>query len=92
MLRTRICLELSDKKLCKLVADNGRAEIFNALNESFRITPTEWHNDGSVEFEINNETIRIPTNTTTEYAPVNATLYHEGITMQGGYCKEDDVE
>ena len=92
LLRTSICLEIGEKKMCKLVADNGRAEIFNALNDSFRITPTEWYNDGSLEFEINNQTIRIPTNTTTEYAPANATIYHEGITSQGGYCKEDEED
>jgi hypothetical protein len=90
--RTSLCIKIGEKRICKIVADNKRAEVFNVLDFSFRITATDWWSDEGVTFEINNETIRLATNETTEYQPANATLYQEGIEILGGYCKEDEED
>ncbi len=90
LLRSSICLRMGEKKICKAIGGNGRAEIFNAQEHAFRITAQDWWGDGSITFEINDETIRVPQNGTVEYTPANATIFHEGIEVIGGYCKEDE--
>lgn len=85
---TSLCITIGPKKFCRTIADNGRVEIFNVLNESFRIAAENWNNDETVEAVINDEEF-IVTNKTTNYG-TNATIFHEGINTIGGYCKEDE--
>jgi len=88
MLRTSLCIEIGQKKVCKAVADNKRAEIFDVLDHDFRINANDWWADGSISFIINDEDIRIAKNETIDYAQANATIFFEEIQTIGGHCKE----
>lgn len=86
--KTSLCIKIEDKKLCKTFADQERSELYTVLDEDFKVKPTDWWNDQSITFEINNQTIRIKQNETV--ALTNATLFLEGFEKIGGYCKEDE--
>lgn len=86
--RSRICVEFPEKIFCGLVSDTGRVEVFNVLNYTFRVQPTAWYADESIDFVINEEDISIAANNTIDYG--DAELSHEAIEVFGGYCKEDE--
>jgi len=88
------CIKLDEKKLCKILADNNRTELFTIKDDDFRIMPTDWFSNGTVRFNFNNENVTLAENQTQSY--VNGTmntsviLFQEGVKTTGGYCKEDD--
>ncbi|MBW2969973.1 hypothetical protein KY309_00810 [Candidatus Woesearchaeota archaeon] len=86
--KTSLCIKIAEKKLCKTFADQERSELYTVLDTDFRVEPTNWWNDQSITFEINNQTIRLPQNKTITLE--NATLFLEGFEKIGGYCKEDE--
>ncbi len=88
--RTSFCIKIEDKKLCKLVSDLNRTETFDVKDNEFEVTPTDWWNDESISFLVNNESIRLNTNETKLIEEINATLFHEGAEITGGFCKEDE--
>ncbi len=89
-LRTSLCIKIEEKKLCKIVSDLGRTELYEIKEHEFNVKAAEWLNDRSITFDFDNQSIRIAENATVTYEPANATLFHEGIEVVGGYCKEDE--
>lgn len=75
--------------MCKILADRGRTELYEIKGNTFRVGALKWLSDGSVEFNVSNEIIRLPENTTTSITG-NITLFQEGIKVTGGFCKEDE--
>ncbi len=88
--RTSLCVKIGEKKFCRIVSDIGREEEFTVLNQSFEAKPTNWFEDRSIELILNNQTVTIPENSTITFE--NSTLYHEGVQIVGGFCKEDEDE
>jgi len=88
MWKTSLCLQTDDKKQCKIFGDQDRTELYTLNNLTFKAKPTDWWNDKSVTFEINNQTIRLKENVQVNFS--NVKIYQEGITVSGGYCKEDE--
>ncbi|VVB81953.1 Uncharacterised protein [uncultured archaeon] len=87
-LKTSLCIEIEEKKVCKTFMDQDRTETYDVKNNTFKAKPTNWWNDQSVTFDVNNQSIRLKFNELTNFS--NATIYQEGITVTGGYCKEDE--
>lgn len=87
MWKISLCIQTDDKKQCKIFGDQDRTELYTLNNLTFKAKPVNWWNDKSVTFEINNQTIRLKENVQVNFS--NATMYQEGITVSGGYCKED---
>ena len=76
------------KKFCRHIADNGRVEVFNLLDQSFRISAENWNSDETVKIIINEEELVVAKKEIN--FGENTTIYHEGIETIGGYCKEDE--
>jgi hypothetical protein len=89
-LKTSLCIEVEEKKSCKTFMDQDRTELYDVKGNDYKAKPTNWWNDNSVTFDINNQSIRLKFNVMTNFS--NATVYQEGITESGGYCKEDTTE
>jgi len=87
-LKASLCIIIEDKKVCRALADQDRTELFTVKETEFKVKPTDWWNDNSITFTINNQSIRLKFNELTNFS--NATIYQEGITISGGYCKEDE--
>jgi len=82
-----LCIKQDSKKLCKQIVDNDRTELFTVLNQTYKIKAINWSNDSIITLQINEQTMNITIN------PVQldtVTIYHEGIEVLGGYCKEDE--
>ena len=90
--RTSFCIKIQEKKLCKIISDLNRTELFEVKDNDFRVGATNWYNNESITFNINNESIRLATNETKLIEEFNATIFHEGIEIVGGYCKEDEED
>ena len=88
--RTSLCIQIEEKKQCKLLSDLNRTELYEIKDNEFRIGATDWWNDGSITFNFSNESIRLRPNELKSYETANATLFHEGIEVIGGFCKEDE--
>ncbi len=86
--RVSLCAKVDEKKICKIVADRNRTELYEIKENTFTVEPLSWLSDGSVELNVSNETIRLAGNVTTQYG--NVTLFQEGIEVTGGFCKEDE--
>lgn len=92
--RTSFCIKIDEKKLCKILADNNRTEVFDIKTDEFRVGAQYWLSNGSVRFNFNNENFTLAENKTQSY--VNGTmnesvlLFQEGVKITGGFCKEDD--
>lgn len=86
-LRARLCLETDNKTKCRLLADNGRDEVVAVNNVDYRLEATNWWNDNTITFTVNNETIRLDKND--QHTLANIAFYYENFEEVGGYCKED---
>ncbi len=95
-LRASFCIKIDEKKQCKIISDLNRTELFEVKDYDFRINATEWWHDGSVTFSVNNESVHLDANATQKYSnetlDVNVTLFHEGIEITGGFCKDDEED
>jgi len=85
--RTSFCIKIGEKKLCRILADNDKDELFIVKGQEFRVQATDWLSNESIRFNFANETIHLVANE--QITRVNATLFHEGIQVVGGFCKED---
>lgn len=88
--RASFCIEIEEKKQCKIVSDLNRTQDFEVKDNEFEVLPTDWWNDKTITFSVNNESIRLATNETKLIEETNATIFHEGMEIVGGYCKEDE--
>jgi len=86
--KTSLCAQVDRKKVCKIIADRGKAELFEIFGNEFRAYALKFLEDGSVEFNISNQSTIISENQTIKYS--NVTLFQEGIETTGGFCKEDE--
>jgi len=86
--RARLCAELSSGKLCRLLADNGRTEIVVINNIDTRLGVSNWNNDNSINFTLNNQSILLFEGKRQEHSGVN--YYFENFEEYGGFCKEDE--
>ncbi len=86
--RVSLCAKVDEKKICKIVAERNRTELYEIKESVFTVRPLKWLSDGSIELNVSNETIRLAENVTTAYG--NVTLFQEGIEVTGGYCEEDE--
>lgn len=86
--RASLCVKFGEKKSCKVLADHERTEFFKINDVEYRAGAVEWWSDGSVTFMIENESVRIGENVTIPH--LNASFFHEGIDVVGGFCKEDE--
>lgn len=86
--RARLCAELPSGKLCRLLADNGRTEIVVINNIDTRLGVSNWNNDKSINFTLNNQSILLFDGKRQEHLGVN--YYFENFEEYGGFCKEDE--
>lgn len=86
--RTRLCAELPSGKLCRLLADNGRTEIVVINNIDTRLGVSDWNNDNSINFTLNNQSLLLFDGKRQEFLGVN--YYFENFEEYGGFCKEDE--
>ncbi len=89
-LRARLCMEIEGKKICRLFGDNGREDLVTINDADYRISATNWWQDKSITFKINQEELRLANNQTKTIS--NISFYHESIEELGGFCKEDDAD
>jgi hypothetical protein len=86
--RTSFCIQSPDKKVCRIISDLNKTELFIVQDLEFRVQATDWWNDDTTTIAIDNQSIRLKANETHEFG--NVTVYQEGIQIVGGYCKEDE--
>jgi hypothetical protein len=86
--RARLCAELPSGKLCRLLADNGRTEIVVINNLDTRLGVSDWNNDNSINFTLNNQSILLFDGKRQEHQGIN--YYFENFEEYGGFCKEDE--
>ncbi|HLF54159.1 MAG TPA: hypothetical protein VI612_00375 [Candidatus Nanoarchaeia archaeon] len=86
--RASLCVKIGEKKFCRIVSDIGREETFTVLNQSFEAKSTQWFADNSIELILNNRTVTLPENSTITFN--ESIIYHEGVQIVGGFCKEDE--
>jgi hypothetical protein len=86
--RARLCAELPSGKLCRLLADNGRTEIVVINNLDTRLGVSDWNNDNSINFTLNNQSLLLFEGKRQEFSGIN--YYFENLEEYGGYCKEDE--
>ena len=87
--RTSFCIKIEEKKLCKSIADNKRPAVFDIKASTFKVNATDWLSNQSIRFAFENESIILAPNQTMVYESANATLFQEGLTVTGGFCKEE---
>ncbi len=87
---TSFCIKIEDKKICKILSDLNRTESYEVKDNEFEVKPTDWWQNESVTILVNNESMRLAMNETKRVEEVNATLFHEGVQITGGFCKEDE--
>lgn len=90
--RVSFCIRIEEKKVCKMLADNERVELFDVKGNDFRVDAVDWLSDGSITFTVNNESITLGKDQTISIDELNATVFQEGIDVTGGFCKEDTQE
>ncbi len=88
--KTSFCIKIEDKKICKLVSDLNRTETFDIKDNEFEVMPTDWWHDETISILVNNESMRLAMNETVLLEETNATIFHEGVEITGGLCKEDE--
>ena len=88
--RASFCIKIDDKKICEIISDLNRTETFDVKDNEFKVKPTDWWSDESVSLLVNNESMRLVKDETKLVEEINATLFHEGVEITGGFCKEDE--
>lgn len=86
--RVRLCAELPSGKLCRLLADNGRKELAVINNIDTKLAVTNWNNDNSINFTLNNQSLLLAKGQKQEAQGIP--FYYENFEEYGGYCKEDE--
>lgn len=89
-LRTHLCFEFGDKKICRLLADNERSELVDIGNQSFRAQALDFFSDGSVEFLVDNETRSLTPNK--PFVLRGVSIFSEEGDEVGGFCKADEED